>query len=210
MALPTPHYDLHLPDDVYPPSEDTFLFLDALEQDREFITNTVRPSLVVEIGCGSGLVSAFFLQLPGLDPTPQAICIDINPNALRATKDTLIKNKVNGELIRTNLLNGLNLDGKVDVLLFNPPYVPTEEAAFDNLSRTYAGGHDGRDELDKLLPQIPNLLSKPYGTFYLIALHQNNIPFLCDSLTQYGIHGSILKERRCGIEHLYVIKYIRT
>ncbi|CAD5210193.1 unnamed protein product [Bursaphelenchus okinawaensis] len=201
MTLPTPHYDLNLPDDVYPPSEDTFLFLDALEKDQEFITIVVKPSLAVEIGCGSGVVSSFFLNLPDLKPKPQILCIDINLNALEVTRATLKYNKVTGQLIRSNLLNGLEMDGKVDILLFNPPYVPTEEKAYDNLSRTYAGGAHGREELDRLLPRIPKLLSKPNGTFYLIALKQNDIKMLCDALKQDGIVGTVLMERRCGIEH---------
>ena len=36
--------------DVYEPSDDTFLFLDALQDELEFIQQIVQPSMVVELG----------------------------------------------------------------------------------------------------------------------------------------------------------------
>ena len=40
---------------VYEPSDDTFLLLDALEADRERLAASA-PAICVEIGCGSGVV----------------------------------------------------------------------------------------------------------------------------------------------------------
>ena len=38
------------PNDVYPPSDDTFLFLDALQDELLWLNTKIRPNLVVEIG----------------------------------------------------------------------------------------------------------------------------------------------------------------
>ena len=81
----------------------------------------------------------------------------------------------------------------IDVLIFNPPYVPTEElpaqwndqsdykslsstARFDRdshlLSLSYAGGADGMETTDRLLDQIPEVLSHR-GVAYVLLCKQN-------------------------------------
>ncbi|KAH0505124.1 HemK methyltransferase family member 2 [Microtus ochrogaster] len=95
-SLPTPLYG-HVGrgafSDVYEPSEDTFLLLDALE--------------------------AAAAELAG--------CTDINPQAAACTLETAHCNRVHLQPIITDLVQGLlpRLKGKVDLLVFNPPYVVT-------------------------------------------------------------------------------------
>ncbi|KAJ1719306.1 S-adenosylmethionine-dependent methyltransferase, partial [Coemansia erecta] len=64
MGLPTPDTS-HLRDpqfaSVYEPAEDTYLLLDALENDLARL-HARRPTICVEIGSGSGCVSAFLGQ----------------------------------------------------------------------------------------------------------------------------------------------------
>ncbi|CDI78783.1 hypothetical protein, conserved [Eimeria acervulina] len=65
LRLPTPCTS-HLKEEefrvVYEPSEDTFLMMDALEIDAETLQE-LQPALVLEMGCGSGCVSAFLSSL---------------------------------------------------------------------------------------------------------------------------------------------------
>merc|ERR1712126_551118 len=49
-------------DSVYEPAEDSFLLMDALEQDIDRLTQ-VPPATCVEVGCGSGIVLTFLSQL---------------------------------------------------------------------------------------------------------------------------------------------------
>jgi release factor glutamine methyltransferase len=84
---------------------------------------------------------------------------DINEFACKATIQTGIKNQVNTiEAIRTSLIDGIlpRLKNKVDVLCFNPPYVVTthEEVGSHGIEAAWAGGIDGREVIDELLPKI--------------------------------------------------------
>ncbi|VDN22028.1 unnamed protein product [Gongylonema pulchrum] len=73
--------------------------------------------------------------------------------------------------------------------------------------RCWAGGPTGRDAVNRLFPQLGELIS-PGGCVYIVALHSNDISsMLACSSSEFS--SSILLERRCGIEHLYVLKYTK-
>lgn len=80
--LPTPSYMIsdEQRESVYEPAEDTFLLLDALEKDAEVLRDR-DVSIVVEVGCGSGVVSAFCAQL--LQRPACILATDVNFMALK-------------------------------------------------------------------------------------------------------------------------------
>ncbi|KAI1712152.1 methyltransferase small domain-containing protein [Ditylenchus destructor] len=220
--LPTPNYKLNALDvekSVYPPSEDTFLLLDALEADKDELRE-LRPTISIEIGSGSGVVTAFLRQMLSDIPLFFSFCTDLNRQALKCTKRTGEMNSLDFSLVDTvqcDLLEAFNVDrlsGKIDLILFNPPYVPstdeeigptTSECNEDSLY--YAGGHNGRRVMERILSKVQDWLS-PGGAFYLVALKENDVH---DILRNYSnaLKGTIALERRCGIEHLFVLKFIR-
>ncbi|OZC06283.1 putative methylase [Onchocerca flexuosa] len=203
---PTPLYRItdEQKDSVYEPAEDTFLLLDALEKDREALEK-LEPNVVVEIGSGSGIVSVFcqqLLRIPVLN-----LATDMNFRALQCTETTAQLNNVSVEVIQCDLLSALKLSSLIDVLLFNPPYVPTEQEAASDSVRRWAGGPTGRSAVDRLFVQLPEILS-PGGFFYVIALHSNDILNML-ARNQSTFSSEILLERRCGIEHLFVLKFTK-
>ncbi|CAJ0581876.1 unnamed protein product, partial [Mesorhabditis spiculigera] len=207
MSLKTPDYQLSIEqrESVYEPAEDTFLLLDALEKDIKKIRE-LKATLVVEVGCGSGVVSTFVAQ--NLGRRAHYLATDLNRTAAQCARQTARLNKVELDTVWTDLVSGLRLFNLVDVLLFNPPYVPTEEEASTDIERTWAGGPSGRGTLDRLLPHVPRLLSSR-GVFYLVALHQNDIPALL-AHNEKELKGEVVMQRRCGIEHLYILKFTKS
>ncbi|KAI0768617.1 putative methylase [Trametes elegans] len=200
---------------VYEPSEDTFILLDALEADAEDLRN-LRPRICLEIGSGSGCVSAFAGTVLG-SSVALYLTTDINPHACTSTKATGRQNRVPLEPILASLADPLRarLQHSVDVLLFNPPYVPTDtDEAGDaqhaaGIAGAWAGGRDGMEVTDILLEQVEDLLSSR-GRFYLIALKQNDIQGICDRmLSRHNLQGEIALQRRAGREHLYALRFTR-
>ncbi|KAF8168239.1 S-adenosyl-L-methionine-dependent methyltransferase [Crassisporium funariophilum] len=201
-------------DEVYEPAEDTFLLLDALEQDADAL-KAMTPKICLEIGSGSGCVTSFIGKILG--PSVLYLCTDINPHACRCTRSTGVQNKIDIQVVNASLAAPFHhrLKHNVDVILFNPPYVPTtEEEAYGaqdskNLEGAWAGGSDGMQITNIFLDRVESLLSSN-GRFYLVALKQNNIPKICQAMEErHQLRGEVVLQRRAGREHLFIIRFVR-
>ncbi|NXA35765.1 HEMK2 methyltransferase, partial [Eudromia elegans] len=210
-ALPTPrhgHVSAHGPfREVYEPAEDTFLLLDALERDAAQL-RAARVEICLEIGCGSGVVSTFVASIIG--PSALYMCTDINPMAAYCTLETALINNVQLQPIITDLVKGLSprLNGKVDLLLFNPPYVvtPSEEVGSHGIEASWAGGKNGREVMDKVFPLVADLLSTE-GLFYLVTIKENNPDEILEIMKKYGLEGTKALSRQAGREMLTILKF---
>ena len=212
--LPTPDVGhLRRPeyrDVVYDPAEDTFALIDALEADADALC-AAHATLCVEIGSGSGCVSAFVSTLLGHGVA--CVCTDISEVALRCTAETGTRNGVRSPVKLScadlqSVLSGVccstvdalrpRAEGAVDVLLFNPPYVVTpaeEEAelqAHAGLGSAWAGGPKGTALVDALLQQrvFPRMLS-PGGRLYLVAIRQNDPEGIVQALVAQGLDAEV-------------------
>lgn len=224
--LPTPSTD-HVPfDRIYEPAEDSYLLLDTLSSTAEasFLTSHFAPStpspLVVEIGTGSGVVLAFITAhvnhiFGRLDVI--SLGVDINSHATLATAKTVAlacaTERSVGKKPGFYLGNSIGdlttplKDASVDVLIFNPPYVPTDELptapekesqdmtkderyAVDSnlLALSYAGGKDGMEVTERLLAELPRVLSSR-GMAYVLLCHQNKPEEIKDRVREWGAEG---------------------
>jgi len=213
-SIPTPIYK-HLNsdefEDVYEPAEDSFLLLDALESELQFLEK-VQPSICVEIGPGSGIISAAIGSV--FRSKTFVISCDINPQACICTSQTLVVNNCQySNVIRSDLLSGLQqrAAGLVDLIVCNPPYVPTsnEEEGSSDIRASWAGGHQGLTLIQRLVELIPNLLSKS-GVAYIVFEDQNKPhTFMEESSSKYGLKSEIVLKRKAGRELLYVLKFTK-
>ncbi|XP_019116070.1 methyltransferase N6AMT1 [Larimichthys crocea] len=193
--------------DVYEPAEDSFLLIDALEKDAERL-QLMRPCVCLEVGSGSGVVSAFLATVVG--PSALYLCTDVNPAAAQCTAQTSSCNNVSLQPVITSLAEGLQprLSGKVDVLLFNPPYVvtPSEEVGSTGIEAAWAGGKRGREVTDRFLPAVAQLLSSK-GLFYLITIAENDPEEIIRLLGQHGLKGESCLSTRARNERLSVLRF---
>lgn len=94
----------------------------------------MRPQIILEIGSGSGVVSVFLHQLLSVYNIYPLItfCTDLNENALKCTQQTANLNSIKSiEIIKCDLIFALSqrLANSIDILIFNPPYVPSNKPA---------------------------------------------------------------------------------
>ncbi|CEG48593.1 hemk methyltransferase family member 2-like [Plasmopara halstedii] len=208
-----PEIDMPYDMDVYEPAEDTFLFLDALQEDLPQIV-TLDPAICVEIGCGSGAVFVYLAtQLQKFGTKGMFLATDVNPLAVKVAQQTAQKNGVKAfDIVQTDLLQCYKprLRRQVDVLLFNPPYVPTssEEVGSLGIEAAWAGGHNGREVIDRLLPQINELMS-PAGVFYMVVVAENKPKEIAAILARDGFLMKVVRSTRAKNERLSILKFTR-
>lgn len=166
--------------------------------------------MCVEIGCGSGALITFLASILG--PLSYYIATDINPIAAQCALQTAKENGVNICTVITDLVECLvpQILGRVDVLIFNPPYVvtPSEEVGSHGIEASWAGGKDGREVMDRLLPLVPTLLSN-FGCFYLVTVAENKPAEIINLLKSYGLHGEVTLTRKAGRERLSILKFTK-
>lgn len=210
--FPTNIFGKYFQSTVYEPSEDTFILLDALEQDLTFIRN-LKPLICVEIGCGSGAVITSLAKSIGNDSF--YLAVDINPEAIKCTQECLKFNIPSDsnvvQLINTNLNDGIRLKDSVDLLIFNPPYVPTINDEVDKglIEATWAGGDHGRIVIDRFIKKTLTPMLNSNGLAYLVVIEQNNLSDLILHLEKIGFQCKNVLKRKCGIETLSVLRICR-
>ncbi|XP_059919371.1 methyltransferase N6AMT1 isoform X2 [Gadus macrocephalus] len=185
LSYPTPLY-AHAGrgrfEDVYEPAEDSFLFIDALERDADELQG-LSPSVCLEVGSGSGVVSAFLASVVG--SSALYLCTDVNSLAASCTATTATCNNVALQPVITDLVGRSGI-----------------EAA-------WAGGRRGREVIDRFLPMVTQLLSNQ-GLFYLVTIVENCPEEIIRLLGEGGLTAVPCLSRRAHNERLSVLRFHRT
>ena len=143
-----PDFILNTDDNVYIPAEDSYLLAENLE--------IKEGQSVLEIGTGSGIVAMYASRL-----TDRITVTDINFDACELARKNFEANNIeNIEILFGNLFEPVK-NRKFDVILFNTPYLPTEEGDVidSNLNYAFDGGLDGRKVIDLFLNEVGNHLN---------------------------------------------------
>jgi len=177
-------------DEVYDPAEDSFLLAEAA-------LSEIRPAdRVLEVGTGSGIISFTVSE------KTVAIATDISPHACKNAR-------INGvEVVRTDLFDGIC--GQFDVVIFNPPYLPTadDEKIRGWLNRAFDGGPDGRAVIKRFLAGIKRIL--PVGGRVLTIFSTlTDAEAVCELYRQHGFSIEIAAQEKVPFETIIVLRCVR-
>lgn len=200
-------------DQVYEPSDDTYLLLDGILLALETLTCIeAKAYITLEIGCGTGVPTVYLgKQLKKRIPNHlhTLIVTDINSEALRVAQATASANGLSRlETHKCDLASEIlpKSQGCIDILLFNPPYVPTpdDEVGSTGIEASWAGGLHGRRVVDRALPQIASLLKKQTGIAFMITVDDNLPEQLASDFQELGLKMAPWVRRRARNEYLSV------
>lgn len=148
-----------------------------------------RPVVVVDLCCGAGAVGAALVAALG---QVELHAVDIDAAAVRCARRNLTG--AGGRAYEGDLYQPLPVDlrGRVDVLVANAPYVPTEavrlmppEARLHEPQAALDGGTDGLDVLRRVVVGAPPWLAP--GGQLLVETSEGQAPHLVEIVARSGL-----------------------
>ena len=177
-------------DNVYEPAEDTFLLTDSA-------FNYIRDGMkVLEIGTGTGFVSAVLKTNFNIN----IITTEINPDAARCARSNGL------EVVRTHMFDGLKPYPYFDMIMFNPPYLPTneDEKVPGWMNYAYDGGIDGCDSIRNFLSNVHDYI-KPEGLIVLLVSSLSGVEYIKQMMQSYGFEVNTISRDKYFFEELVVL-----
>ena len=133
----------------------------------------IEQPRILEVGCGTGCIALSLAKEAGA----QVTATDISPDAVAcATRNVeALELGEHVQIVETDCVDGI--EGPFDVLVSNPPYIPTavmegldEEVVGYEPHLALDGGADGLDFFDRLIEAAPSLLVP--GGLFAFELHE--------------------------------------
>ena len=183
-------------DNVYEPAADTELLVNSLRL-REV-------ERVLEIGTGSGLVAIHCAKHGG-----KVTATDVFQEALDLTRENAGENSVELDLREGDLFDPV--EGHLfDVVIFNPPYLPTnpEDLTHSNLDKALDGGPDGTEVTLRFLKGLGDHLADD-GRAYLVVSSLQDWNRIEAELHTQGLAGRKRGSERFDFEEIFVLEIRR-
>lgn len=179
--------DLETSDDVYGPREDSFLLARAADG--------YTGDRLLEVGTGTGVVAA--VTGSGFD---RVEAVDIDPAAVELAR----KNLPDADVKQSDLFE--NVDGEFDLVLFNPPYLPSEKPL--QQERAWNGGEDGREVVSRFVEDLQRHLA-PGGSALLLVSTLTGLDEVLELLDDRGLTADRVDSEKLFFEELVVLEAAR-
>jgi release factor glutamine methyltransferase len=172
---------------IYPPAEDSFLISSVIKNKIPELILKNKNLKILEVGAGSGFQLEVLLN--SKIKKQNIFACDINSNAVIHCK------KLGFNCIQSNLFERVN--GKYDLIIFNPPYLPEDKREDKESKLATTGGKKGGEIINEFLKQAKNHLAVGGRIFLLTSS-------LTKGIKWDGWKKKILLKQKLFFEELYV------
>ncbi len=208
---------------VYSPSDDSYLIIDYL---KENISNSHFDGLefnninnILDMGTGSGIIAIFFLLIKKIFSkfNPKIYASDILEEAIVCSK---LNEKINHfedeiKFYQSDLFNSFpkNLKHAFNIIVFNPPYLPSIEIEKVNnkkpINFSWDGGVKGIEILERFINQVIefiDLSDKNSSYIYFISSSRADIKELDNLIQDRGFKRRVVKKKHIFFEDILLNK----
>jgi HemK-related putative methylase len=206
---------------VYSPSDDSYLMVDYFKKtlSTQEIDGILLQNLnhILDMGTGTGIIAIFFALLTKILPSfnPQIYASDIMNESIKYAKLNAELNHVRDKIkfCISDMFTSLPtiLRNKLNLVLFNPPYLPSSHLingnAKKNIDIAWNGGKSGTDLIIKFFTQLKDFIKiKREFYIYYITSSRMDLSHFYDYLSILGFKSEIIDKRHFFFEDIFLNK----
>lgn len=156
----------------------------------------LKEKKILELGAGSGMISAVVCRVGGL-----VTATDINPVAVQAMKESKEFNKLNFNILESDLFQ--NIPTQVfDFILINPPYFPKEPET-DREKAFFCGSNF--EYFYRLFEEVSNYMNRATD-IYMILSDDCNIEKISSIAVENGLSWNLVYQEKVWGETNFIFK----
>lgn len=192
--------------DVLIPRMDTELLVDAA---KELLLGRKMDARVLDLCCGSGCITcAVGHELPAA----KLVAVDISANALDVCRRNVALNRLSGRAMcmQADALTSPPMSvGQFDLIVSNPPYIPSEEIhLLDTSVKDYEplwaldGGEDGLRFYRAIIKNWRSCLKS--GGAFIFEVGEGQAQDVCDMLSSASFSSVYTKKDTLGVDRAVI------
>ena len=170
---------------VFAPRSDTWMLADVVRAQ-----DALQGADVLELGTGSGAIAVAAAQ-------GGARAVTVVDVSRRALATAWLNARLNGVRVaprRGDLFEPV-ADRRFDIVVSNPPYLPSSTIPERGAQRAWEGGADGRALIERICADVGHHL-RPGGIVLLVHSSVNDVSRTLHALEQGGLRADVVARHR--------------
>lgn len=168
---------------IYKPREDSYLLASAVKK--------YAYGIVLDMGTGTGFLAEVAAKNKNVK---KVIAVDIDKEAIEYCKNHISNSKI--KFVESDLFS--NIHNKFDTIIFNPPYLPSE-----NTDIAIDGGIHGYELIARFFSVVNSFL-KPNGIILMVFSSLTNKKQVNSIIKKNGFNYKLLNKIHIFFEDIFI------